>query len=886
MPWFSFRRKRDDDLDDEIRHHLTLATQERTAHGEAPQEAALQARREFGNLGLVTETTRSMWRWQIVESLWQDLRYAVRSLRGSPVFTIIAVASLSLGIGANTAIFSFVNALLLKRLPVPAPTQLIEFAGYENGRLVDSNFSYPFLMELDKQNSVFDGVFGRFPVRVNLTIQGLAEPLNGELVTGNYFKTLQVKAALGRLLTADDVDAGSGNPVCVISYFTWQYRFAGDPGIIGRKLLLNARPYTVIGVTERGFYGSQLQSRAEIQLPVSRMGEFMGGFFSSVFGQQVWKTPGFAWLEPLARLKPGVSAQRAQSMINSIAQSIRNQLPDSHATRPVSQELLRISDGSQGVSNDTNYSKPITVLMAVVAVVLLIACANLANLLLARASARSKECAVRLSLGAGRWRLIRQFMMESLLIAGLSCIVGIALAFWINRTLLTYLNSGRPGEGIQASLDPLVLCFSALLSLLTAILFGLVPALQSVQPDLLPELKGGPGQMEANPTGLRIRRSLIVLEIALSLVILFSAGLLTRTLSGLRTIDLGFNPEHVLTLKVDPAMNGYSAVQSEQMFDQILARLRAQPGIAAASLATVTPLEGAMIAMKIDVPGHLKKSSDIQTDFNTVSPNYFNTLDQKLLAGRDFTDADVRKAQGVAVVNERFVQQYMPGLNPIGRHFKVGGGDTEIVGLVRNAHYQTLREQQLPLVYLAIKQTTSSGSTLLVRTRMESSRVVADVERTIRSVAPRLPIYDVRELQSTIDQGISAERVLSFLSTLFSALATLLCAIGIYGVIAYAVSRRTREIGVRFAVGAQRSDVARLFLRESAILVFAGIIIGIPLALSSARILKSLLYGVTPADPVALAATIAIFLAAGLLASLLPVMRAARIEVLSALRYE
>jgi predicted permease len=375
-------------------------------------------------------------------------------------------------------------------------------------------------------------------------------------------------------------------------------------------------------------------------------------------------------------------------------------------------------------------------------------------------------------------------------------------------------------------------------------------------------------------------------EIALSLVILFSAGLLTRTLSRLKTIDLGFNPERVLTLKIDPAMNGYSPAQSDQIFDEILSRLRAQPGIAAASLAVVSPLEGSMISLPVDVPGHTKKSSDLQTNMNTVSPDYFKTLSQKLLAGRDFSDADVRKAPGVAIVNQLFVQQFMRGLNPLGQHIKVGVSDTEIIGLVRNARYQTLREQPWPLVYLAVKQTTNSGSTLLVRTRLESSRAIPDIQRAIRSVAPRIPIYDVRELQTQIDQGISAERVLSFLSALFSALATLLCCIGIYGLIAYAVGRRTREIGVRFAVGAQKIDIAKLFVRESAILVCAGILVGIPLALASTRILDTLLYGIAPGDPATLGYAAGLFLIVGLLASLIPVMRAARVEVLSALRYE
>ncbi len=886
--WSRFFRKRSDqDLDNEIQAHLAMAAGDRVEQGDSPQSAAFGARREFGNVTLVKETTRAVWGTQLLEALWQDVRYAFRSLRGSPVFALVAVSSLGLGIGANTAIFSFVNALLLKHLPVPEPTRLVQLGEYEGGREINSAFSLPFLSDLDKRSSVFNGILGRFPVRVNLTIGGLAEPLNGEVVTGNYYRTLQVRPALGRLITEEDINAAAGNPVCVISYSTWQDRFGADRGIMGRKLLLNAHPYTVVGVTEKGFYGPQLQSRIDLQLPVSRMGDFMGGFFSSGPGGSMWKSAGFNWLQPLARLKPDVTAARAQAMVDPLARSIRVEFAPSDQQPKAANTSFRLTDGSQGANYDSTYSKPVTVLMAVVALVLLIACANLANLLLARANARAKECAVRLSLGASRWRLVRQFMVETLVISCCGGVLGLTLAFWIIRTLLIYLNAGRTGgDGLHASVDPIAICFSILLSLLTAVLFGLVPAWQSTKPDILPELKGAPGRAGMNSSGIQIRRLLIIFEIALSMVMLFSAGLLTQTLSRLKTIDLGFNPGRVVTLKVDPAMNGHSPAQADQIFDEILSRLRVQPGIAAASLAVVPPLQGGMIALPVAVPGHTAKSSDLQTNFNMVSPDYFRTLNQRLLSGRDFSDGDKGKGPKVAIVNQMFAAQYMPGIHPVGRHFNVGGGDTEIVGLVKNARYQTLREQMWPLVYLPAKQTESSGYTLLVRTRLKPSGAVANIERTIRSVDPHLPIYDVGELQEQINQGISAERVLSFLSTLFSALATLLCSMGLYGLMAYAVTRRTREIGIRFAVGAQKRDVATLFLRESAILVGAGVLVGVPIAVGSTRVLKSILYGVAPGDPLTLAFAVTIFLFAGLLASVLPVVRAARIEPLRALRYE
>jgi predicted permease len=882
--WSTFRPGRlDSDIDDEMLFHMAQRVDENIAAGMSAEDARRDAQLRFGNRTLLKESARANDILVWLETAMQDVRYAVRGLRRSPGFAATAMLSLGLGIGGNTAIFSFVNALLLKRLPVPDPVRLVQIVEYEDGKLTNSVFSFPFLAELDKSNGVFDGVFGRFPVRVNLTADGMAEPLNGEVVTGDYFRTLRVKPALGRLLTEEDVKAGAGDPVCVISYSTWLERFGGDPGIVGRKLVLNAHAYTVVGVTERGFYGPQLQSRVEMQLPVSRMGDFMGGFFATGDGGTMWKSPGFHWLQPLGRLKPGVSILQAQTTMDPVARSIMAAMAATGEKQKVS---FRLTDGSQGANNDSSFSKPVAVLMGIVALVLAIACANLAGLLLARANARAKEFAVRLSLGASRWRLVRQLMVESMAIACCGGLLGVVFALWIVQTLVVFLNAGRTGgSGLHVGLDPLVICFTILLSLLTALLFGLAPAWQSARPDVIPELKGSPGRGQVS-RGAGMRRALIVFQIALSLTIVFAAGLLTRTLSSLKTIDLGFDPARVITLHLDPAMGGRTPDEADRIFDEILGRLRAQPGIAAASLAVVSPLEGSMISLDVSVPGHVLRSSDLQTNFNTISPDYFKTLNQTLLAGRDFSDRDQKKAPGVAIVNQLFVEQYMPGQNPVGRHFKVNDGDVEIAGVARNARYQALREKQWPLVYMPLKQAVSSGYTLLVRTRMEPRRAMVDIRQTIRSVDSKVPIYDVRELQDQIEQGISAERVLSFLSALFSALAALLCGMGIYGLIAYAVSRRTREIGVRFAIGAQKMDVANLFLRESLLLVAAGILAGIPLALASTRVLKSLLYGIAPGDPITLLFTIAIFAVAGLLASVLPVLKAARIEPVQALRHE
>lgn len=814
----------------------------------------------------------------------QDLRIAIRGLRRSPAFAAIAVSSLALGIGANVAIFSFVNAILLKHLPVPQPERLDRVAEDQGGKEITTAFSYPYVRRLAERNQVFDGVLGRFPVRVNLLSSGTAEPLHGEVVTGDYFRTMRVHAALGRLLEQSDIDAAAANPVCVISYSLWQQRFAADPAIIGRKLLLNSRLYRVVGVTQPGFYGSQLESPIDMQLPVSRMGDFMGGFFSSAAGSVLWNSAHFSWLQILARLKPGLTPQQAQSALQPLNRGIKLELADPTARPGIAAEktTMRLLDGSQGFnSSQSKFAQPVAVLMGIVGLVLLVACVNLANLLLARAKAREKEFAIRLSLGASRSRIIGQLMIESLVIALSSGLLGLLISAWLSHVVLAFVNAGESaGYGLQVSVDPIVLCFCAGLSLLTAVLFGLAPAWQSAKADVLPGLKEVCGERAL------FRKSLVVAQIALSLVILFAAGLLTRTLAKLETVDLGFQPAHVITLSVDPAMTGHSTAQIMSMFDDMLARFRSQPGINAASIAVVSPLSGGGIRLDVDVPGRANKQTDAEPTFNMISPAYFATLHQPFLAGRDFTDHDREGSPRVAIVNEQFAKQYWPSQNPIGRRFRQGGGDVEVVGLVKTARYQDLREAPSPTVYLPAKQAQSSGYFLLIGTNREPRAIFPVIRRAIHAVEPKIPIYEMHTLQTQIDQDISSERVLSLLSSLFSVLATLLSAIGLYGIIAYAVSRRTREIGVRFAVGAQRSDVAGLFVRESIVLVVIGIAIGLPLALTATRVLKNLLYGLQPTDAPTLGLTTVILIIAALIATLLPVRRAAAIEPLEALRYE
>jgi len=798
-----------------------------------------------------------------LEWMFQDARHALRGLRRSPAFTCIAIASLALGIGANTAIFSFVNAILLKRLPVPNPERLVIFSQVWRMKDVD---------EFARQSTSFDGLFGWFAKPVSFSTADSAQWIMGQLVTGQYFQTLEVKPAIGRLLNEDDVRAAAGSPVCVLSYDLWQREFAGDPGAIGRSVFLNGHPYRVLGVTARGFYGAELQHRFDVTIPATRIGDFMPAFGSAA------SLSGLSWMNPMARLKPGVTRAEAQQQAQRL----------SHRLDPGAPSELRLEDGSQGFNAmRSDFGRPVLVLMAVVALVLLVACANLANLLLARSQARAQEFAVRLSIGASRARLIRQLLVESLLLAAAGGAAGVALSVWINDTLVAFMNTGRSASmAIHVAPDARVLAFSILLSFATAILFGLLPAWQTTKPDLQPGLKQ---ESAGKPAASRVllRRSLVVVQIALSLVIVFAAGLLTRTLRTMSTVDLGFQPARVIALRVDPAASGHSSAEVSMILDEILKRSRELPNVQAASLAASTPNGFSEITMRIEVPGYSPKAGhdDIAT-FNFVSPSHFKTLGQSLLRGRDFDQRDNKNSARVAIVNQKFVHHFFGGRDPVGRKVKLGGSELEIAGVVSDARDRGARNGPDDTVYVPEKQSQSSGLTLLVRTANDPERIIPSLLGIVRGIDRRMPVFSVQTLDRDVEAGLTTERVLGYLSTLFAALATLLAGIGLYGVLAYSIARRTREIGIRFAIGAQRRDITSLFAWESVTLVLCGLIIGAPVALVAAHALGSLLFGVGATDPLTLLISILVLALAAFLATLNPLRRAARVSPIVALRWE
>lgn len=804
----------------------------------------------------------------------RDLRFAFRSLRHSPMFATVAVASLALGIGANTAIFSFVNAILLKQLPVPQPNRLVTVAEKFKGETVPTAWRLSTVDEFAKRNTVFDGMFGWFLKPVSFSRGEASQWIMGELVTGQYFRALRVQPVVGRLLTQDDVRNAVANPVCVISYDFWQREFAGDPNLVGRSIFLNGHAYRVLGVTARGFYGASLQRRVDIQVPATRIGDYMPAFGGST-GVDWLKT--LSWLTPMARLRDGIRRPEAQHK----AQLLFNEMQIEKGESQPSEDRVQLLDGSQGLNNlRSSFGKPAVVLLAIAAVVLIVTCANLANLLLARAQARSKEFAVRLSIGASRSRLIQQLFVESLLIAVAGGVAGTILSYWMTDTLLAFMNAGRSSlTAVRVQPDVRVLAFSFTLSVLTAVLFGLFPAWQASKPEV------GLGIRQHGQTPLR--RMLVVAQIALSLTIIFAAGLLTRTLRSLQTLDLGFQADRVIALTVDPAANGHSAVEVTRILDKILQRSRALPGVKAASLASSTPYGANAISFSFVVPGYTPKGNqDEIADFNFISPDYFATLGQPLLRGRDFADSDKQGRPRVAIVNESFAKRYFRGVDSVGRKFRQGDSDIEIVGVVKDARDRSLRGGPDTGAYLPVKQAQTSGLNVLVRAGAEPSNIIPSLLAIVASIDRRMPVYSVHTLDVQVEAGLSSERILGQLSVMFAALATLIAGIGLYGLMAYSVTRRTREIGIRLSAGAQQTDIGVMFARESLLLVGLGVVLGVPLALVSVNVLKSLLFGVTATDPATLTASIAALLLAACAATMMPLRRATRVSPMTALRYD
>ena len=831
-------------------------------------------------------------------TLWHDLRYALRMLAASRGFTTIALLILALGIGANTAIFSLMNALMLRELPVEKPSEILLLGTGRAGGSTDAfgeteMYSYPFYREMRRENQVFSEVGAVLSVTLNKmhgAVEGSPqlETMDVQLVSGTYFSLLGVKPILGSVFSESDDEPAGAHPLAVVSYSWWSRQFQRDPDVLGKTIALGSTVYRIIGVTNPQFLGTTVGESPDVWIPLSMEKQISPG----------WNGLEDKWFESLyifGRLKSGVTIPEAQANVNMVARQLWSEYAGPVLTKQQQQVLertqIRLTSAAHGVSRlRFEFSLPLKILMAVVALVLLIACANIANLLLARATARRREIAVRIAIGAGRTRLVRQMLTESLLLAFCGGALGVLFASWASGTLLAMVSKGPEPVPLNVGPDGRALAFTVLISVATVLFFGIVPALRATRVDLAPALKEAAGVVSARSSS-GMANALIIAQVALSLVLLIGAGLFLRTVVNLGKTDTGFDPDHVLLFGIDPTSVGYKEdLRLLNLYEQIEQRVSSQPGVRSASISFFVFNEGEWDD-PVTVQGGNPAGIDNDVTENVVGPGYFATMGIPLLAGRVVGIQDTATSPKVAVINETMARRYFPGESPLGRRFGIGedpkhSADIEVIGVVKDAKYIGLREKLRAAAYYPYSQDLRYYYDLAVRYSGDSRAIIPEVRDAVSEVDRRLPVPYRSTLSQQVDDSVAGQRLIAKLATFFALLATFLACIGIYGLMSYAVSRRTNEIGIRMVLGATRADVLRMVTREVLMLVTIGLAIGVPAALASDRGVASLLFGVKPSDPFTLIAASLLLLMVGVLAGYIPAWRAAGVDPTRALRHD
>jgi putative ABC transport system permease protein len=875
---------------EELAQHLDDCYEELLAGGATDAEAHQQTLAELSGSALFARQLRRVerrsapepivretnWRTRMISDLWQDLRFGARMLRKQPGFTLIAVLTLALGIGANTAIFTVVNALLLRPLPYPAADRLAVVATTMRRERVEvRSTSYPDFISWRDQNTYFEQIAARTSNSFSLLSGNEPERVNGELVSANYFSLLGVRAVQGRAFLPEEDRTPDAQRVALVGYGLWQRRFGGAPNLVGKTIQLSDGNYTVVGIMPEGFRG--ISDRADLWLPMMMTSAVRVASDLQIRDQR--------WLSTVARLKPGVSLRQAQTEMDTLARRLEQTHPNTNANRgalvtPLHEQLFG------------NMQLMLWILLGAVGCVLLVACANVANLLLQRAATRRKETAIRLALGATSGRLIRQLLTESLLLALCGGALGVLVAFW-SADFLVALSPITFPSFVKLNVDARVLSFSLLISVLTGVLFGLAPALQAAKPMLNEVLKDSGRGTSGGLGRSRLLGSLVVSEIALALVLLVGAGLMIRSLQRLQAVDPGFDSKRLLTMSFSLPAQKYPRAQIGAFNQQLRERLRAMPGVQAVALSSDLPLSGDTSAGPIELEGQPAASADTEIRMyrHRVTPQFFSTFGIPLVKGRDFTADDQAQAPGVVIISEALAKRYWPGADPIGKRFRESGSENpwvSIVGVVADIKYRGLPQNPNsdPDVYFPLLQRPTSNLSLAVRTEADPANLTAAIRSELQKLDPNLPVYGITTMAQQVARQTTQARFSTWLLGIFGALALLLSAVGIYSVMAYAVEQRTHEVGIRMALGARASDVLRLVIKQGMRLALLGVALGVGAALALTQLMKGLLFGVAAADPLTYAGIAFLLTAVALLACWLPARRATRVDPLVALRCE
>jgi putative ABC transport system permease protein len=840
-----------------------------------------------------------------MHTLWQDVRYGLRMLGKNPGFAFIAILTLALGIGANTGIFSILQQVLLQRLPLPHPEELVLLYGPgpkqghvnsdENSKPGEEgaeSFSYPMYLNLRDRNGVFTGLAAKDTFSASLAFQGQTELVQGDVVSGNYFETLGVGAALGRAFEPADTATMGSSPVVLLSYGYWKRRFGGDTSVLNQSVLVDDRPMTIVGVVQPGFDGIQPGFVPDVYLPIT----MIPALTAAPTGLDSHKD---YWIKLIGRLKPGISLERAAVGLAPLYSGLlRDELPlftgwnDSQKAEFLAKKLV-LRKGARGRPMlEAGAGPQLLALMSLVGVVLFIACANVAGLLTARGAARQREIGIRLSLGASRGGLIRQLVIESLLLSITGALAGLVIAHWTSSALVRFASENGIASGLTSDLSSPVLWFACGLALICGVLFGVAPSLRATRVELVSTLKEQAGTLSSGMAHVRLRKGLVVCQAALTLLLVTGAGGFARSLYNLKQIDLGLQKSHVLQFSVAPQLNGYDQARSFNFFRELEDRIAALPGVLSLSGVQEPLIANSDRGSNVTVEGEPPALAGTRHVMrNAVGPGHFSNLGIPLLKGREFTRADGTQSPKVAIVNETMAKDFFPGVDPVGRRMKFGGGsdplNMEIVAVVKDSHHSDVKEEAHPFVYIPYTQEKNVGGlTYYVRTSQDPATLATAVHQVVGELDSRLPVNNMRSFEEQIDRQLAGDRLIASLAEIFGVLAALLAAIGIYGLLAYTVTQRTREIGMRMALGADAKRVGGMILRDVGVLMGIGVLLGLPLAYGLGRLINSLLYGVKAFEPLSVVTALIVLLGVALGAAYIPARRATRIDPMVALRYE